>query len=332
MQDSRGRRIEYLRLSLTGRCNLACVYCRGGTPDGPGGGPGSELSAGEIKRLVPCLTALGINKLRLTGGEPLLRRDLEDIVAWLGTNGEIRDLAMTTNGQGLARRAEALKKAGLGRVNISLDSLKPGRYREITGGGRLEETLNGVRAALDRGLSPVKINCVIMRGRNDDEAGDFIALAREQPLHVRFIELMPFGAGSAGELRVCSAEILASHRELKKIKEPGEFEKLGEPGIPGEPGGGSAELYSGEGFLGSVGFISPMSRRFCDACGRVRITADCKLKPCLGDNAELDLRPLLDGPDAVLRSAIEGAIVNKPAGHRFGAGFAPRRTMDRIGG
>jgi cyclic pyranopterin phosphate synthase len=316
MLDSRGRRIAYLRLSLTERCNLACLYCR---PGASGTRPAAaELSLAEIERIIPCLTALGIDKVRLTGGEPLLRPDLEDIIAYLGTRRDIRDLALTTNGQGLARRAEALKKAGLRRVNISLDSLNPRRYREITGGGVLEETLEGIRAALAWGLSPVKLNCVVLRGRNDDEAGAFIALAREQPLQVRFIELMPFG--EAGDLRVYSTELLASHGELREL----------EP--EGGAGGDSAALYTGEGFRGAVGFISPLSRRFCSSCGRIRITADCRLRPCLGDNAEVDLRPLLAGPSAVLRSVIEGTIVNKPEGHRFGAGFVPERTMNRIGG
>jgi cyclic pyranopterin phosphate synthase len=321
MRDSRGRQVEYLRLSLTERCNLACVYCRVSPPCSCGGEAG-ELSVADIKKIIPCVTALGINKVRLTGGEPLLRRDLEDITACLGTYGEIHDVAITTNGQGLARRVEALKKAGLRRVNISLDSLKPGRYREITGGGKLKETLEGIEAALAWGLDPVKLNCVVLRGRNDDEAGAFIALARELPLHVRFIELMPFGA--AGDLRVCSADILASHGELREL-EPGQR--------PGPAlGGDTAALYTGEGFLGTVGFISPMSRPFCHTCGRIRITADCKLKPCLGNDIELDLRPLLDGPDTVLRSAIEEGIVNKPEGRCFGADFVSRRTMDRIGG
>jgi cyclic pyranopterin phosphate synthase len=268
------------------------------------------------------MIALGIRKIRLTGGEPLLRGDLEDIVAYLGTFREIQDLAMTTNGQGLDRRAAALKKAGLTRVNISLDSLKPGRYRELTGGGGLEETLAGIRAALAWGLGPVKLNCVVLRGRNDDEAGAFIALAREQPLHVRFIELMPFGERSAEKLRVVSAELLASHGELYELG----------PDTKGGPGGGVAAVYTGRGFRGTVGFISPMSRCFCPLCNRVRITADGKLKTCLGDNAELDLRNLLDGPDTVLRSAIEGEIVKKPRGHHFGEGFVSRRAMNRIGG
>jgi cyclic pyranopterin phosphate synthase len=320
MRDSHGREIEYLRLSLTERCGLACIYCReAGSP--PQGG---ELSIGEIKKIIPPMLSLGINKIRLTGGEPLLRPDLEDIIAWLRTNREIQDLAMTTNGQGLARRAEALKKAGLSRVNISLDSLKPGRYREITRGGRLEETLEGIQAALAWGLGPVKLNCVILRGLNDDEAGDFIALAREQPLQVRFIELMPFGKNSADRFRVLSDEILASHGELREAPP--------DPGPGSKPHGDAAALYRGEGFRGAVGFISPISRRFCRSCSRIRITADCKLKACLGDDTELDLRALMGQPDTVLRSAIEEGIFNKAAGHRFDEGFVSRRTMDRIGG
>ncbi|MDR3148298.1 MAG: GTP 3',8-cyclase MoaA [Treponema sp.] len=331
MRDSRGRRVEYLRLSLTERCNLACLYCHGEFRHGEfprdeirhnESRAGAELSIAEIGKLIRCVRALGITKVRLTGGEPLLRRDLEEITARVAA--EIRDVAMTTNAQGLARRAAALKKAGLGRVNISLDSLKPGRYRDITRGGRLEETLDGIQAALAWGLTPVKLNCVIQRGRNDDEVGAFIALAREQPLHLRFIELMPFGEPAAAELRVCSAEILASHGELREL----EPDRSSEPGL----GGDNAVLYTGPGFRGTVGFISPLSRPFCPTCGRIRISADGALRPCLGNNAELDLRPLLAGPDAALRSAIEAGILGKPEGHHFGAGFVSQRSMDRIGG
>jgi cyclic pyranopterin phosphate synthase len=362
MRDSFGREIAYLRLSLTERCNLACIYCRGAAgpqddaaswseapspgaagapgaapqspgeapPPGGGTGPGDmvpppgvrELGLNEIRRIIPCLISLGIRKVRLTGGEPLLREDLEDIAAYLGSRREIQDLALTTNGQGLAPRARALKRAGLGRVNISLDSLDPRRYRDMTGGGDLGKTLEGIGAALSWGLGPVKLNCVLIRGRNDDEAGAFIALAREQPLHVRFIELMPFGANPAARLRVLSPELLAAHGELYPLAPEG----------PGGPGGEAAALYTGRGFRGTVGFISPLSRPFCHNCGRIRITADGKLKTCLGHDGELDLRSLLEGPDRALRSAVEGEIVKKPRGHRFDQGFVPGRTMDRIGG
>jgi cyclic pyranopterin phosphate synthase len=294
------------------------------------------------------MTALGIRKVRLTGGEPLLREDLEEIVAYLGSLREIQDLVMTTNGQGLARRAPALKKAGLNRVTISVDSLNPGRYREITRGGNLEETLAGIRAALAWGLEPVKLNCVILGGRNQDETGAFIALAREQPLHVRFIELMPFGTPlgtpseppfeppqrTQGGQRNDSAEILAAHRELRRLQPTA--------APHAESTAGPGDYYTGNGFRGTVGFISPISQPFCRSCNRIRITADGKLKTCLGHNRELDLRNLLAGPDTALRStmaesaiaesAIAEEIARKPVGHRFGAGFVSQRTMDRIGG
>jgi cyclic pyranopterin phosphate synthase len=263
------------------------------------------------------MVSLGINKVRLTGGEPLLRRDLEEIVERISATGQIRDLCMTTNALGLAKRLRALKQAGLMRINISLDSLRPGRYREITRGGDLEQVLEAIDAAIDAGLRPVKLNCVPLRGRNDDEIDDFIALARDKPLHVRFIELMPMGEAGRDSLRISSQHILEAHGELR----------LSAPRRPGQP----AEDYQAPGFLGTVGFISPISRVFCDDCNRVRVTSDGRLRPCLGDNTEVNLREAME-PGGRLLATIRETVFNKPEGHHFNEGFVTERTMHRIGG
>jgi cyclic pyranopterin phosphate synthase len=314
MKDRLGRNIQYLRLSLTERCNLNCIYCRDGT-EFPGE---TELSPGEIDMILRCMVSLGINKVRLTGGEPLLRRDLEEIIGLLKGHEAIQDICMTTNAQGLASRAAALKEAGLKRLNISLDSLRPDRYRDITGGGDLREVLDGINTAIRCGLEPVELNCVAIRGKNDDEIDDFISLAREKPVHVRFIELMPMGGSLHKNSRISSWEILRAHGELRRMP----------PAYEGKP----EERYTGPGFAGTVGFISPVSRRFCDTCNRIRITGDGKLRPCLGDNTEWDLKEAMSRGDGALRSIIEAAIFNKPRGHHFKEKFVPKKTMSRIGG
>jgi cyclic pyranopterin phosphate synthase len=314
MLDSYGRNIQYLRLSLTDRCNLRCSYCRdvSTTPSD------YELSASQIERIICCMVALGINKVRLTGGEPLMRRDLEEIVASLGRNKAIRDLCMTTNAHGLASRAADLKKAGLMRVNISLDSLKKDKFREITNGGDVAQVLKGIDAALDAGLSPVKLNCVVIKGRNDDEIDDFIMLAKQKPIHVRFIELMPMGGTKNDSLRISNNDLLTRYPQLT----PMPVRNAGQP----------ATEYTAKDFRGTVGFISPVTRPFCNTCNRARITNDGKLRPCLGDNMEVDLKDALSQDDDVLLHIIKETIFNKPKGHRFNDGFVSERQMNRIGG
>jgi cyclic pyranopterin phosphate synthase len=225
---------------------------------------------------------------------------------------------MTTNAQALAPRAASLKEAGLMRINISLDSLKADRYREITGGGDIAGVFEGIEAAVACGLTPVKLNCVLMRGTNDDEIDDFIALAREKPLHVRFIELMPMGGMRDDARRVTTDEILRSHPELQPVA----------PSYAGQP----ARDYRAEGFRGTVGFISPVSRVFCNECNRIRVTGDGKLRPCLGDNTEIDLREAMQQGGDILRETIRRTIYDKPKGHRFSQDFVSERKMNRIGG
>jgi cyclic pyranopterin phosphate synthase len=277
-----------------------------------------EIQLDEIRRIVRCMVSLGINKVRLTGGEPLLRRDLEKIVEVLRDCGQIKDLCMTTNGQGMAPRVKALKDSGLMRLNISLDSLRPDRFRRITGGGNLQEVLEGIEAAIIWDLTPVKVNCVTLRGINSDEIDDFINLAKKYPIHVRFIELMPMGETFQKNFMVSSREILDAHEELRPL----------EPSYAAQP----AENYTGDGFLGTVGFISPISHRFCDLCNRVRVTSDGKLRPCLGDNFEINLRDVMWDGDEALYRAIRQGVFNKSQGHHFEEDFVTVRSMNRIGG
>jgi cyclic pyranopterin phosphate synthase len=267
------------------------------------------------------MVTLGINKVRLTGGEPLMRPDLEQVIAAISSTGLIRDLSMTTNAQTLAPRASALKEAGLMRINISLDSLNPDTYREITGGGSLDKVFEGIDAALACGLSPVKLNCVVMRGTNDADIGAFISFARDKPVHVRFIEFMPIGTMDAAAKRVPTTEILAAYPELTPV-------------FPRTPvvHAGVASVYAAPGFRGTVGFISPITKRFCDQCNRIRVTPDGKLRPCLGDNTEVDLRPFLAKDHEALLETIRATVYHKPEGHHFRDGFTANRTMNKIGG
>lgn len=316
MKDCMGREIEYLRLSVTDRCNLRCVYCRDGSEQC---NKEKELTVNDIDRIIKSMVFLGVNKVRLTGGEPLMRPDLEMIVKKVAQNSRIKDLCMTTNGQGLSYRVKALKEAGLMRLNISVDSLDAARYNRITRGGKIEEVIRGIDEAITCGLYPIKLNAVIVRGENDDEIDDFIALTKDRPIDVRFIELMPIGKlGQNKENRVPSSEILESRPYLKRVM----------PRYPSQP----SEDYKVEGYQGRVGFISPMSHKFCNICNRIRLTSDGQIKPCLGNNGEVSLKnALLAGAD-MLTAVIRKTIFNKPEGHNFDKKFASDRIMSRIGG
>lgn len=278
------------------------------------------LTVAQIRQIVAAVTALGISKIRLTGGEPLMRPDLEAIIAAIRGEPAVTDLSLTTNGQGLAERAAALKAAGLMRINISLDSLQAGRYQQITGGGRLDPVLAGIDACLAAGLTPVKLNTVLVRGMNDDEIDDLISLTRDRPLTVRFIELMPMNEiGRDPDRLVTGTEILARYPQLQRMP----------PAYPGQP----SEDFRLPGYLGTVGFIRPISHRFCQECNRIRITSDGRLKPCLGDLGEVDLRPALANSNPqVLQQLIHDTIWAKPEGHQFSSSFQPQRGMDQTGG
>ncbi|MDL2257752.1 GTP 3',8-cyclase MoaA [Eubacteriales bacterium OttesenSCG-928-K08] len=317
MLDKTGRRIEYLRLSITERCTLKCTYCRSDEGACP---KRAELSADDFVRIGRACAALGMNKIRITGGEPLLRHDVEEIISRLAAIDGISEIAMTTNAIHLPGRARALKEAGLARLNISLDSLQPARYAQMTGGGDLACVLAGIADSLACGLLPLKLNAVLMRGVNDDEIDDFINLAKQHPLDVRFIELMPMGDNSDIKKRIPTDEILAARPWLKPLP----------PRHPGQP---SAD-YGAEGFVGRVGFISPISHQFCGECNRIRIMSDGMLRPCLGKNSELSLlNALADVDDTTLLETIRTAVYEKPSGHAFHQeGFTPDKTMSRIGG
>ena len=316
MNDRFGRTITYLRLSLTERCTLKCAYCRAGEGECP---KKSELTKDEFLRIVRVMAALGVTKVRLTGGEPMLRRDLLEIISGIRAVEGIEEIALTTNAQHLPGQSRALKAAGLNRLNISVDSLKAERYAEITGGGSLEKVLTGIDEALAAGFSPVKLNVVLLRGTNDDEVADFIALTKDRPIHVRFIEYMPLGDEDCARLRVTGDELLARYPAL--IPQA--------PGYPGQP----ARDYQLNGYKGRVGLINPMSHKFCDACNRVRVMSDGMLRPCLGQNTEVSLKEaLVSGDDAALSDVISRAVWQKPETHAFDDAFCADKHMSRIGG
>lgn len=318
MQDRCGREIEYLRLSVTQACDLNCIYCQPASPDS-GESLCIGLSPQEFEIIVRAMAGLGIKKVRLTGGEPLTRSDIGGIVAKIACIPGIDDLSMTTNGTHLKDLAEDLKTAGLNRINISLDSLRPERFRRMTGGGSLDQVVAGIMKAIAVGLHPVKLNTVLIRGMNDDEVEDFVSFAHKHPVQVRFIELMPIGKFGEDnrDKTIFNREIIARHPELNPVA--------------GIRENGPAYLFSGDGFQGLVGFISPMSHQFCDRCNRIRVTCDGKLKPCLGDNGEVDIMNILRQSPERLAEVIAETILNKPAGHHF-QNFKSQRSMKSIGG
>lgn len=317
-RDGEGRAIEYLRLSVTDRCNCRCAYCM--PADGvPMLRHEDVCSFEELARITGACCELGVTKVRLTGGEPLVRRGLPSLVRMLRAVPGVRDLALTTNATLLAPVAEELAEAGLDRVNVSLDSLRPERYAAITRGGRLADALAGIEAARVAGLAPLKVNCVLMGGVNDDEVADIARLARDHALDVRFIELMPIGeAARWPRSRFVPAEaVLAALPELEPVVGSGRD--------------GVAELFSAPGWAGRVGLIRPISHRFCAGCTRIRVTADGRLKPCLHSADEIDLRGL---SGEALRDAILAGIALKPAHHGMDEAHASEsaRAMNEIGG
>ncbi len=315
MIDGEGRRIEYLRLSVTDRCNCRCAYCM---PESgvPMLGHADILSFEELAAVARAAAELGVRKVRLTGGEPLARRGVVDLVRMVAAVPGVDEVAMTTNATLLAPVAGALREAGLSRLNVSLDTLRPDRYAKITRCGRLEDALAGLDAAREAGFSRTKVNCVLMGGVNDDEVADLAGLARNEAVDVRFIELMPIGP-AAGWPR---ASFVAAEAVLDAL--PG-LELLGRDGV--------AELYRMPGWAGRVGLIRPMSHKFCDGCSRIRVTADGKLKPCLHSAAEIDLRGL--GHEGLL-AALRAGIAAKPKYHLMDEGRASdsARDMNEIGG
>ena len=327
--DQHGRTHDYLRISVTDRCNLRCIYCMG--EDGVEQLRHQDiLSYEEIINVVKAGAELGISKIRLTGGEPLVRKNLVQLVALIREVPGIKDLALTTNGILLSDQAADLKKAGLDRVNISLDSLDARVYQEITRCGTLEQVLAGIETALKLNLDPVKINTVLMKGINDSEVLDFIKLTLEKPLHVRFIEYMPIGDHNNRYrdhyLPLAFVEETAASAGLPLNPAP----------LPG--GAGPAEAYTIKGARGTVGLIHPISRHFCDQCNRLRLTAEGNLKACLYWQDEYSVRPVIKDHEA-LKSLIQKVLNEKPVEHQMaGDGSCgllkpgAMRTMSKTGG
>ena len=323
MKDRQGRNIEYLRVSVTDRCNLRCLYCM------PEAGveymPHDELlNYQEIQRIVACMARLGVHAVRLTGGEPMARRGCLDLISMLKRTEGIDGVAMTTNGILLRGRVAEAAAAGLDALNISIDTLDPAIFRQMTRCGDVKDVLATIREAVDCGLR-VKLNAVAVRGLNEGGLCDLAALAREMPVDVRFIELMPVGCGK-GLSPVPNDEI---RQRLEAAFGP-------MPYIDERRGLGPAVYYRPEGFMGCVGFISAVSHEFCEHCNRVRLTPEGQLKLCLNHLTGVDLRALVRGgcDDAALTDAIRQAIRNKPRRHGFADAIDDResRRMHRIGG
>jgi GTP 3',8-cyclase len=306
LQDRFGRRFSYLRLSITDACNFRCAYC---LPDGYRGARHAHLSREEIGRLIRGFAALGIRKLRITGGEPLLRSDVVAIVADAAATAGIERVAMTTNGYRLADMARPLRAAGLAAVNVSLDTLDPARFEQITGDRRHARVLRGIHAALESGIPTVKINTVLLQGMNDHEVPDLIALARDLPLSIRFIELMQTAANHP----FFSTRHFGSRQLMVQLAAAG-----WEPLHRGVDDGPALE-YRHPDYLGRVGVIAPYQPGFCDGCNRLRVTAEGALRLCLFGRGTHDLRPYLqeDASTEALECSIAGALFEKPPGHRL---------------
>jgi cyclic pyranopterin phosphate synthase len=342
--DRFGRRIDYLRISVTDRCNLRCIYCM--PAEGVAWRSHEEvLSFEEIERFAAVAVEEGISKIRLTGGEPLVRRGIIDHIGRLRAITGLEAIALTTNGTLLPKMAPALAEAGLTRVNISLDSLNPDVYTHVTRGGRLEDALAGVDAAFAAGMGPVKINCVVVRSLDQDLFA-FASMTLARPVHVRFIEYMPVGGESeptpggscasdttAGDWteadHVPSDETLATLIAEGLAAGYGELEAVPRGEAPG--GWGPASYYRFPGALGTIGVISPLSHHFCGECNRLRLTADGKLRMCLFSDDELDVRDVLrSGSEQDLHDVIRKALASKPESHNMRIGTL--RRMSQIGG
>ena len=340
--DAYNRPISYLRISVTDRCNLRCVYCM--PPEGvPWRSHDDILRYEEIEMVAQAAAGLGVSKIRLTGGEPLVRLGIVDLVHKLARIPGIDDLAMTTNGVLLSRYAADLARAGLRRVNVSLDTLRPERFRRITRLGRLEDVLAGMEAAREAGLEPIKINTVVIRGMNDDEVVDLARRTTAAGWNVRFIELMPIGISlmpvgnsvlADGDWweRVVTAQEIRQRIEAALGKlEPAKVRADGDTPV----GNGPARYYRLPGAQGTLGFITPISEHFCYQCNRLRLTADGQLRPCLLSDQEIDLRtPLRQGADvAQIRALLVRGIEHKPWEHRLDEWQRPeKRAMSEIGG
>ena len=329
MQDNFGRVIDYLRISVTDKCNLRCKYCI--PPEGVELIPHEELlTLEELARVIGIMSGLGVRSVRFTGGEPLVRKNLEKLIEDVSALEGVENIAITTNGVLLAERLPALLEAGITAVNISLDTLNDKVFQEITGVDACGKVLAAIEQAVAAGIC-VKINCVPCREWNEKELADVAGLAKRLPVDVRFIELMPVGCGRQFH-GIPSKEVL---ERLQAVY--GETQPLPETE---KRGNGPAKYYEFEGFYGKIGLISPMSHKFCGDCNRIRLTAEGRLKLCLHYDRGIELKPLLRGgkTDAEIRDAIVNAVREKPKAHDFEhelkehAADADSRRMVQIGG
>jgi GTP 3',8-cyclase len=326
MRDGFNRRVEYLRISVTDKCNLRCVYCmpKQGLPWLP---RAEILSFEEIAEIVATMAGMGLRRVRLTGGEPLVRQDLPRLVAMLAAVPGIADISLSTNAVLLRALAEPLREAGLTRVNVSLDSLRPERVAALSRRpGCYASIMDGLAAAEESGFMPIKVNAVIMRGRNDDELEDFARITLQRPWHVRFIEVMPVGEN----LGISANEYVSSLEMLDRLRAIGELRP-----VAGPPGNGPATYFHFDDAAGTVGVITPMSHSYCERCNRMRLTADGRLRPCLFGDLETDLRgPLRRGEP--LEPLIRHTLAVKPERHDLVQGSAVGsgglRALSQIGG
>lgn len=324
--DGFGRRMNYMRISITDRCNFRCTYCMPaeGVPWKP---RGEILTYEELLRIVRVSARIGIDQIRITGGEPTVRRNVVDFIRELAKIPGVRDLSMTTNGLLLPHLAQPLYDAGLRRINVSIDTLQPEKFKEVTRTGNLEHVMNGVRAAMAVGMQPVKINAVVMRGINDEDVPALAQLTVDMGVDMRYIEYMPVGVS----WEECEKRLVTGSQMRERIRAAGmELEQV-PPDYPEEP----ARYWRIKGARGRIGFITTLSEPFCATCNRIRLTADGKLRPCLNCEDEVDLKSVLrnGGNDDDLIAVFREAARRKWAGHQLRQhATAVNRVMSQIGG
>jgi len=323
--DRFGRKITYLRISLTDHCNLRCVYCM---PEDMTFRPSAELMQDdEIFMLTRLFASLGFNKVRLTGGEPTVRANIAGIVRGIASTEGIKSVSMTTNGVLLSKLAQPLAEAGLQRVNISLDTLDPGKFHRLTRWGKIQDVWNGILAAERAGLTPIKLNAVLVRGYNEEDVVELARLTITHPWQVRFIEMMPF----AGATDLQTSQIITMSEIQERIEDTlGDLEPAHDGKLDGE-----ARVFHIRGAKGDVGFISSVTAPFCSSCNRARLTSDGRLRLCLLREKEVDLlTPLRAGATLEhLRQIIIDGVWEKPWGHGLADGIIPlNRVMSEIGG
>ena len=316
MIDSYGRNINYLRVSVTKRCNLNCSYCGACNEK-----DSTELTADQIEKIVRAFADCGISKVRLTGGEPLVRKDICDIAERISRIDGIKKLALTTNGIRLKELAKPLKEAGVSAINISLDTTDKKQYKALTGFDGLLKVFEGIAECENVGLSTIRLNAVLIRDQNDSEAESLINIAKDRKIDIRFIELMPFSdEGENERLVIRGEEILGKFPFLKPVSsDKTDFEKS------------VARYFEADGFKGRISFITPISDKFCSECNRIRLLSDGKVKACLGNVEVIDLMDVIDD-EKLLRERVRHAILSKPMEHKFSCGYGKNHGLNKIGG